>query len=386
MNTYIKLSFLAFFGLIDQTANAQYCTAIGPSTAADSNIESVLINGESSSQISYTGCPGIIGLEDLTGSENVILDGGTSYTLNVQFGTCGGNYGGAGEAWIDYNGDQTFDASESIGTWSGTPPVALSNLNFTVPPTIIAGDVRMRVLQHEGGALPLQPCANYTWGSVVDFSVTLTGGIDCSGYIGDDFTDPRVVSALPFQESYANNFCYTNVHTVYSSPDVFYMLNVADFEFDYINVSLCGSSFDTYLSVLDIDTNVLFVNDDYAGCGTQSELTFPTNGLDTVFIVVQGWGSEQGSYEIEINDGDQAGVSIGNNELLIYPNPALNELFISGLQKAQYYDIFDLSGKRVSSGIANPNAPIQIEYLETGLYVIQLASENEQLQYKFYKQ
>ena len=77
------------------SCNAQYCTSGGPSSTADSNIESVTITGTSGS-INYTGCPGIIGLEQYT-AQTVSLGQGNNFSLDVQFGTCGGNYTGAGE-------------------------------------------------------------------------------------------------------------------------------------------------------------------------------------------------------------------------------------------------------------------------------------------------
>ena len=91
---------------------SQYCTNVGPSSTADSNVESVLLNGASGS-ISYTGCPGVIGLQDLT-FLSTYLNAGSNYTLVVDFGTCGGNYAGVGQAWIDFNQSGTFEPSESL--------------------------------------------------------------------------------------------------------------------------------------------------------------------------------------------------------------------------------------------------------------------------------
>ena len=162
--------------LATSSAFSQYCAG-GPSSTSDSNVQSVVLNGDATN-INYNGCPGV------SGSENQLaliadLTAGSSYTTDVQFGTCGGNYGGAGEAWIDFNGNEAFEASESIGTWSGTPPTTLSNFAFTVPANSVVGDVRMRVNQQESGSLPLNPCASYTWGSSVDFIVSLSGGTGC---------------------------------------------------------------------------------------------------------------------------------------------------------------------------------------------------------------
>jgi hypothetical protein len=124
--------------------------------------------------ISYTGCPGVTGLEDLTGSTSVTLSAGGVYTLNVTPGSCGGNYGNALEAWIDWDQNGVFDASESVGTWSGTPgAVGALPFSVTVPASANSGVTTLRIQQQEGGFLPLDPCASYTWGSKTDFGIAL---------------------------------------------------------------------------------------------------------------------------------------------------------------------------------------------------------------------
>ena len=160
-----------------QGASGQYCGG-GPSYTGDSNIESVNITGENGTSISYTGCPGVSGVEDET-SQTVDLTAGNVYTLDVLFGTCGGNYGGAGEAWIDYNQNQIFEASESVGTSSGTPNAgpwsSAVSFVFTASVSSSPGVTRIRVMQEEGfNPAPLDPCGSFTWGSVVDFSADIT--------------------------------------------------------------------------------------------------------------------------------------------------------------------------------------------------------------------
>ena len=155
--------------------HAQYCSG-GPSSTADSNVGSVSLVGQSSN-INYTGCPGVTGLEDQT-SMVADLIAGTQYTIDVDWSTCGGNYGGAGSVWIDYNGNFTFEANEVIGDWSGTPSVS-SSYTFTVPVNAVNGTQRLRVMQQEGGVLPLNPCGTYTWGSLTDFNVDISGSNGC---------------------------------------------------------------------------------------------------------------------------------------------------------------------------------------------------------------
>ena len=74
------------------------------------------------------------------------------------------------------NQNTIFESTESIGTWTGIPPTSLSNFTFTVPPIAFTGITGVRVMQYEGGSLPLDPCASFTWGSVVDFSADISGG------------------------------------------------------------------------------------------------------------------------------------------------------------------------------------------------------------------
>ena len=156
----IAISFV-FFGEL----YSQYCSG-GPSSTFDSNVESVFITGENNTSINYTGCPGVTGVENQT-TLVVDLASDSNYNIAIQFGTCGGNYNSAGEVWIDWNQNTVFESTESIGSWAGTPPTALSNFTFTVPSVAFAGMTNIRVMQYESGSLPLDPCASFTWLSLI---------------------------------------------------------------------------------------------------------------------------------------------------------------------------------------------------------------------------
>jgi len=98
--------------------------------------------------------------------KTVGLIAGNTFSLDIQFRTCGGNYNGVGEAWIDFNQNQAFDASESIGQSSGAPNggvwVPVVSFTFTVPPTVTIGNN------------PLNPCGTFSRSSVVDFPPDIT--------------------------------------------------------------------------------------------------------------------------------------------------------------------------------------------------------------------
>jgi hypothetical protein len=178
-------AFMLMFFAWQVDVSAQYCSSgvpAGPTTTADSNVESVNFVGDGPSSIAYTGCAagGVIGVEDLTNTQIVHLTAGNSYTFDIQFGTCGGNYANAGQAWIDWNQNFVFEPSELVATWTGTPPAVQSNFLIPVAYSAYNGTTTMRVVQQEGGATPLNPCASFQWGSVVDFGVVVSGGIDQS--------------------------------------------------------------------------------------------------------------------------------------------------------------------------------------------------------------
>jgi hypothetical protein len=322
--------------------------------------------------INYTGCPGVIGLQDLT-ALGTTLNAGSNYTVNVQFGTCGGNYNGAGTVWIDFDQSGYFDASEVIGTWSGIPPTPLSTFNFTVPAGAQNGVTRMRVTQQEAGSLPLNPCATFSWGSVMDFSITIGNGIDCTGFIGDDISDAIPVTSLPYTDTRDNSFCYSNQNPVYNSPDIFYEFNPSPL-MDNVTVSLCGASFDTFLSVVDASGNIIAFNDDAESCGTASELTFNTTGLGLTYIIVEGWGSQVGEYTMTINAQYLGNDDLSKTEFNVIPNPADDFINIGSFEGNMV--IQDISGKEVKVQKIMNGEQINVSDLTPGMYTILLSKEN----------
>ncbi|MDQ3190596.1 MAG: GEVED domain-containing protein, partial [Bacteroidota bacterium] len=177
MKSFIIL-FLSVLGITN--AQAQYCAA-GASSGFDTQIMGVSLTG-GTSNINYTHtCPGNTGLLDLTASQTSDLIVNQTYSVDVTWGSCGGYYGGVGELWIDWDQDQVFQATESIGTYTASGSHIAGNYVFTVPTGAIPGNTRMRVMINESGSLPLSSCATFTYGSAIDFGITVTSATACSG-------------------------------------------------------------------------------------------------------------------------------------------------------------------------------------------------------------
>lgn len=362
---------------------AQYCMNAGPTSTQDSNVQLVQITG-ASGNINFTGCPGVLGVQDLTGSQSVTLNAGGSYQLTVDFGTCQGNYAGVGEVFIDFNQNAIFEPTESVGTWQGTPPVAPSLFNFAVPVNAQSGSTRMRVIQREGGTLPIDPCAAFTWGSVMDFGIVVSGGIDCSGYDGDTQGDAIPVTSIPFTANGDNSYCYFNQNLVYNSPDIYYRL-IPSAQMLEATVSLCGSGFDTFLSVVDPQGNVIAYNDD-GSCGSSSELTFSTVGVDTAFIIVEGWGNEQGTFTLTIDGAFLSMDEQQQNSFVIFPNPVKENFRLRGLTESGTGAIRNAEGRIIKENIEiTPDSNIDVSNLNAGVYFIEITTSKGTSSHKFLK-
>ncbi len=71
----------------------------------------------------------------------------------------------------------------------------------------------------------------------------------------------------------------------------------------------------------------------------------------------------------------------------IYPNPAVKELRVSGRVEGGGYQISDVTGKRLMSGVLSNSGSIDVSTLSAGLYLIQVAGKGGVTEsYKFTKE
>ncbi|MDG1476444.1 MAG: GEVED domain-containing protein, partial [Vicingaceae bacterium] len=173
MKNNYKLIIALIFILINQFSYGQYC-ASGATSTADSGCNGVQLAGNTITLNNPTTNCGTY--TDHTSGVNVPdMTPGSSYTVNVTNGTCGGNYGRVANVWIDFNNDNDFlDANEMLGTGTVNNATAgfVHVINFTVPVAATIGNLRMRVIVQEGGTAN-NSCASYTWGETEDYTVNI---------------------------------------------------------------------------------------------------------------------------------------------------------------------------------------------------------------------
>ncbi|PWH84827.1 GEVED domain-containing protein [Brumimicrobium oceani] len=78
--------------------------------------------------------------------------------------------------WVDWNNDLIFDASEIIG--SGTGSTAY-NISVTIPVGTPLGDYRMRVRAQYGSSANPPACGSVSFGSTVDFNLSILSAPAC---------------------------------------------------------------------------------------------------------------------------------------------------------------------------------------------------------------
>lgn len=120
----------------------------------------------------------------------------------------------------------------------------------------------------------------------------------CLPVSGDSLSDAIFINTFPYADSGSTASCYTN--TGYNlSADVFYQLIVPSCA-DTLVASLCGSSYDTYIRILDVGGNQIGFNDDFCAAQSEVSLTGLTAG-DTLYVVVEGYSSNNGDYILDVD-------------------------------------------------------------------------------------
>ncbi len=121
-----------------------------------------------------TGSPSGPAYTNYSATQSTQLVQGTEYTVTVQSGTYSPN---RVAAWIDFNGDQTFQAGEKLGEFQTNGSLQSQGITFTVPAGASLGSTRMRVRSvyvNTGEPNPADPCFNYTWGETEDYGIVIT--------------------------------------------------------------------------------------------------------------------------------------------------------------------------------------------------------------------
>lgn len=189
---------------------------------------------------------------------------------------------------------ETGETPSTSGTTTSTQPFAATGLT-----TNTTYDVYVR---DNCGA------SGYSeWTGPYSFTTTCVSSVP-----GDSAEVALPITSIPFTDNGSTATCFTNNHDAGgSAADVWYLL-VSDLCAESIDVSVCGSDFDTKLYLYDADMNLINSNDE--SCGSQSELLAQTiTGGDSIYIVVDGYSSNEGNYILNVDQNYPAGLNPGGD-------------------------------------------------------------------------
>ncbi len=143
--------------------------------------------------------------------------------------------------------------------------------------------------------------------------------LDCSP-LGNTRSSPILISSLPFTESGFTGTCYTNTESELSA-DVFYTYTTGNCEYS-LRLNTCSdvTDFDTYLYLYD-DNGVLIEANDESPTGTcdktlngENRFSFievAVNPNSTYVIKLEGFGPNEGNYELTVEEGSISPIGIG---------------------------------------------------------------------------
>jgi subtilisin family serine protease len=124
---------------------------------------------------------------------------------------------------------------------------------------------------------------------------------------GDNFNLPIVINTPTFTGNYDNGATsgYTNQFNGQISADIYFKVATGACT-DSLSISTCGSSMDTYLSLLDAaGTLIDFEDDNGPFCsGTPSSMKVAVSPNTTYYIVAEGYSNITGLFNININQID----------------------------------------------------------------------------------
>jgi hypothetical protein len=129
------------------------------------------------------------------------------------------------------------------------------------------------------------------------------------------------------------------------------------------------------------ETSINYVasNDDMAGAcsGNTYSSELSACGLipgSTYYIQADGYDGEGGVFYIQVTE-PLATEENNVKGMSVYPNPAVDRLFMDGMRVNTSFEVWDITGKVVLQGSYNATG-IPIDSLETGSYVVKSTTDN----------
>lgn len=160
------------------SAEAQWCTATTSGCASDF-INNFSTSGGCSNILNLgSGCSGTSSYNDYSASQIHATIPGATVSFSMQLS--GGTGNKVARIWVDFNGNNIFDATDLVFTSAAVAPGSVVAGSFTVPATAAVGLTRLRVRVNPLTA-PTSACGATTGGEIEDYGFQINANTACSG-------------------------------------------------------------------------------------------------------------------------------------------------------------------------------------------------------------
>ena len=162
---------------------------------------------------------------DYTANLFTTLIKGSTYTMSVEV-TISGTYGEHVSAFFDWNRNGTFDPGEEVFIGSQIfSGIYTFTQTFTVPPTAVLGETKMRVIVRYAGLST--PCSTFAFGETEDYRINIVG----TGYEFDPGTAGAGIHPITYTytdpQTNCENDCTFDI-TVNPEPAVIFASNASN--------------------------------------------------------------------------------------------------------------------------------------------------------------
>ena len=124
--------------------------------------------------INNTSGPAIVPYYTYFDALSTDLNEGETYTISITCGEYETDNGIA--AWIDFNADGAFSASEKLGEGTGLTSFETVTFDFLVPAGSVPGTTRLRI-RDVYDIIGIDACAGYEYGETEDYNVNIIEGV-----------------------------------------------------------------------------------------------------------------------------------------------------------------------------------------------------------------
>lgn len=359
-----------------------YCSSSGTNSSYEW-IDEISVGGTTNNSGNNSG------YGNFTTGSPITLTPGASAAVNLVPAFSGSTYNEFWRIWIDYDKNNTFDASELVYSGSGTAAVSGS---FTVPPGL-TGDTRMRISMKWNAYA--DACETFSYGEVEDYTVSFAAApvVYCTSQGNNSSYEwinsvsiGGAVSTTGDDGGYGDHTGSTYSVATGSYPVV-------------LTPGFSSSSYNEFWNIwVDLNGDGTFDAAEklFSGSGTSAvsgTMTIPPGyeGTTTRMRISMKWNADAGPCEAfsygEVEDYTitiapaSIVATIDENAIAysLYPNPTTDILNIQNSSANTRYQLFDASGRLLDAGQII-DQKLNVSQLASGQYIIRLSDgENTQV-------